>query len=163
METNILRLFPDALAEVFKEVGVFPVRVSDADSKKKDYELVCSLGITGDIHGYLILKSNLSSARDFIDRMALHVSMDMEEKEFGPVHKAAMAELTNQISGRATMKLSENGFDCSITPPTIITGSNVYSDILNLERTLNQEIRGEFGSFVLFVGIKNAKKRFQNS
>ena len=132
--------------------------VADFAQPVKEYELICSLGLTGDLQGYLILRSDIRSAANLVARMASHLGMEMEEKNFGQLHKAAIGELTNQISGRATMKLSENGIDCNITPPTIITGTNVYTEIFNLLCSLNKKIEGEFGSLNLFVGIKNAKK-----
>ena len=158
MNVMTLQLFSDASVEIIREASSSSVRISDSTQKMKDFEIVCSLGITGDLQGYLILRSMLPSAAKFVAAMAAHLGMDMEEKNFGPLHKAAIAELTNQISGRATQKLSEKGLDCNITPPTIITGKNVYSEILNLESSLNKKIEGDFGEFNLFVGIRNAKK-----
>lgn len=157
-----LKLFSDALVEVFQEVGVSPVSVSPLEKAANRYELVSSLGITGDMHGYLVLKSSLSSAKEFVGIMAAHMGMDVEENDFGQFHKAAIGEITNQISGRATMLLAENGYDCLITPPTIVTGSNVYMEIPHLEFAKSEKIEGNFGSFGLFVGIKNVKKLDKN-
>jgi chemotaxis protein CheX len=152
-----LKIFSKALQEVFNEVGVSETSVVPMDSSQNQFELVSSLGITGDIQGYLILKAELRSAKRFVEIMTSHMGMDLEEEGFGTIHKAAIAEITNQISGRATMLLSDEGFDCSITPPTIVTGSNIFMQIPNLDMTLSERIEGSFGFFGLFIGIKNVK------
>ena len=158
MSSLNLKIFSQALQEVFNEVGVTATTVRPLDPAEGQFELVSSLGLTGDIQGYLIIKSSLKSATRFVEIMTSHMGMEMEENGFGAYHKAAIAEITNQISGRATMILSEEGFDCSITPPTIVTGSNIFMQIPNLEMSASEKIEGDFGFFGLFIGIKNVKK-----
>jgi chemotaxis protein CheX len=163
MSTINLKVFSKALQEIFNEVGVSKTSVRTMISTQDQFELVSSLGITGDMQGYLILKAELKSAKRFVEIISTHMGMEMEEEGFGTYHKAAIAEITNQISGRATMLLSEEGFDCSITPPTIVTGNNIYMQIPNLDMTLSEKIEGDFGFFGFFVGVKNVKKLDDNS
>src|SRR5262249_27973060 len=46
-------------------------------------------------------------------------------KVFDSFVASAVAELGNMISGNALMALSDSGYVCDITPPTIIRGANV--------------------------------------
>jgi chemotaxis protein CheX len=157
MSTLDLGIFSAALKEVFCEVGIDPIKVTPRDTAEKtSHEVVSSLGITGDLHGYLILKIDYSSGMNFVKCISEFMGMEVEETEFGKYHRAAIAEITNQISGRATMLLSKAGFDCMITPPTIITGSDIYTDLLHFDDYYRAEIAGNFGKIDLSVGLKKS-------
>ncbi len=143
--------------EVLKETGFPEVRLEDSSPVEK-IEVVSSVGITGDIYGYFIIQTDKKNAQSFVD--ILMESMGMEpEAEFGSLTREAIGEITNQISGRSTILLSQNGVDCDITPPTVMTGSNLLSTISNTEVNITKYINGEFGSIGVYVGVKIIRKR----
>lgn len=153
MNTNDLDAFTEATKAVFSEIG-FEITISEGSIDPKTVELVANIGITGDIKGFLILKSDLSSADNFIAKMLSNLGMSTEEEDFGQFHKEAMGEVLNQISGRSTMLLEGKGIQCDITPPTLIIGNNIFSEPADAVYVLNKSLSGDFGLFNLYVGIK---------
>ncbi len=153
MKKHDLELFLQATSNVFNEIG-FQIILEGFTEHVPSTELVANIGITGDIKGFLILKSDLASAQNFITGMLLNLNMHTDEKEFGQFHKEAMGEVLNQISGRSTMLLEKRGIQCDITPPTLIIGKNINSNPPDSQYSLNRYISGDFGLFNFYVGIK---------
>ena len=154
MKIEDLDLFTEATKKVFEEVG-FEISVSDTVKTGNNTEIVANIGITGDAKGFLILKSDIASASNFIKKMLANLGMHSEEEAgFGQFHKEAMGELLNQISGRSMMLLEKNGYCCDITPPTLIIGENIFSKPADARYVLNKSLTGSYGLFTLYVGIK---------
>lgn len=123
-------------------------------------DVISTIGLTGDIKGYFMLRADLESARSFTTLMARNLGIPQEEDGPGPLgrlRKEAIGEISNQIAGRAIMLLADQGYDCNITPPTIITGDNVYTDMVNFDKILTYLISGTFGKMTVFVGMKKGK------
>ncbi len=154
--SNYLESFTDALQQIIEEIGFSKTTITDS-TNDGNVEIVASVGITGDLQGFMLLRSDIQSARLFIDKMLQNMGMENEETEgFGQFHKEAIGEVVNQVSGRSTMMLADKSIDCNITPPTIVSGANIYTDLRSCESSLNKEVNGIFGSFNLFVGIKSS-------
>ena len=83
------------------------------------------------------------------------MGMEQEINHKDPMFKETFAELLNQLGGRTTIKLSENGFDTDITPPTILKGDNIYINTNSYGSTAIIKISGKFGDIGLFVGLTN--------
>ena len=152
-----LDVFPQALTEVLGEIGFEKTTVTDSETPfGTSTEIIASVGITGAMQGYMMLNASLESAKKFVDKMMYNIGMEIEEDGFGQFHKEAIGEMVNQFSGRSAMILHEmDNTDCNITPPTIITGNNIYADMTNLVASLSKEIKGDFGSVQIFIGIKD--------
>ena len=155
MEEKDLELFIEATTAIFNEIG-FEVSVTEPDINSVfAADVVANIGITGEIKGFLILKSNLAGAHAFITKMLSNLNMETEEDDFGQFHKEALGEVLNQISGRSTMLLEGRNIHCDITPPTLIIGSRIQSNPADSEYTLNRYLSGDFGIFNFYVGVKN--------
>lgn len=87
--------------------------------------IVC--GITGPIEGLVIYGMSMITADKIASRM-----IGAPVVTFDQLAASAIAELGNMISGTATGMLSNEGFVCEITPPTIIRGTNVRITTLDL-------------------------------
>jgi len=147
--------FFDGCVSVLQETGFPDITLADSGSLKKT-ELVSSVGVTGDINGYFIIQSDKENAKSFVDTLLTNMGMDLEE-EFGFFTREAMGEITNQISGRSTILLSNHGIDCDITPPTVMTGVNLISTVNNTEVNKTKFIQGSFGIISVYVGVKIIK------
>jgi chemotaxis protein CheX len=77
-------------------------------------------GVTGSIQGAVIYGMSLLTADKIASKM-----IGQPIKTFDQLAASAIAELGNMISGNAMTMLSEMGWSCDITPPTIIRGTNV--------------------------------------
>jgi len=156
--SDYLGLFTDALREIVTEIGFQDLAIDGGKSKIDSAELVASVGITGDLQGFMMLQTDMASARSFVSKMLANMGIDEEEEEgFGQFHKEAIGEIVNQVSGRSTMMLADHRIDCNITPPTIIAGRNIYSDVSSCEASIAHTIKGSFGNIGLFVGIKKSQ------
>ena len=154
MNFNNLDLFIKAAEEIFREIGFSELNVSDINSSEEKYELIANIGITGDISGFLLIRSDLESSMNFINRMLLNMGMDAEKPTFGKFHKEAFGEILNQISGRTAMLLENIGVNCNITPPTILMGNNISMGSYVASELVHKKISGKFGSFDLLIGAK---------
>ena len=153
MHVTSLEMFIDAAKAIFVEIGFLDLKINTAGNNNK-YDIIASIGITGEFTGFLIIRSNLQSSMNFINKMLSNIGIEAKETNFGQFHKEAFGEILNQISGRATMLLESNGINSNITPPTILTGSNISINTYDAVETLHKNIEGTFGSFNLLVGIK---------
>lgn len=154
MENKYLSVFQQSITEVFEEMGFGKLEVAQFDEKEYSYEVVSTVGLTGDIQGYVMFQTDMNSAKSFIREMVENMGMEIEEEKFGDFHREALGEITNQLSGRSAVLLEDAGYDCDITPPTIITGTNIYMDMINLQDSVSLLTTGGFGNFRFFVGIK---------
>lgn len=77
-------------------------------------------GITGPIRGHVIYGMNMKVADGIASLM-----IGQTITSFDALAASAIAELGNMISGNAMSLLAAQGYDCDITPPTIIRGTNV--------------------------------------
>ena len=75
------------------------------------------------------------------------------QDEFGIPQKEAIYEVINLFAGRSLMLLSEKNIDCSLTPPTIITGQKISPFMYEIQYSTNLFFTGDFGNISLFVGI----------
>ena len=155
--SDYLDCFTEALHQIVQEIGFSDAAIDDTVNADLNVEIVASVGITGNLKGFMLIRSDIVSARNFIDKMLENMGMPNDEDgEFGQFHKEAIGEIVNQVSGRSTMMLAERKIDCNITPPTILSGANIYIDLRSCESSISRGIRGSFGFLNLLVGIKNA-------
>lgn len=157
MVDDITSYFIEAAKEIFSEIGFDRTTFNETGETPLPYEIVVNVGITGDLIGYLILKSSIDSANKLVSRMLDNMGMPDEEPDFGPFKKEAMGEILNQLSGRSTMKLSDDGIDCDITPPTIIKGENIFIDVSSLELIDSVLCESDFGKLEVFMALKKVK------
>ena len=77
-------------------------------------------GVTGQIEGQVIYGMSMQTA----DKVA-SVMLGQPVLTFDQLAASAIGELGNMVTGNASALLSEAGFQCDITPPSIVRGGNV--------------------------------------
>ena len=87
--------------------------------------IVC--GVTGQVQGQVIFGMSMVVADKIAGTM-----LGQPIKTFDQLAASAIAELGNMISGHAMSLLSDAGYLCDITPPTIIRGTNVKISTLSI-------------------------------
>ena len=105
MNLNNLDLFILAAKEIFEEIGFTDLNIEDCDIKDPKYNLIANIGVTGDISGFLLIRSDIQSSMNFINKMLSNMGMEALESDFWKFHKEAFGEVLNQISGRSVMRL----------------------------------------------------------
>jgi chemotaxis protein CheX len=111
--------------------------------------VVC--GVTGQAHGQVIYGMSLTTADKIASQM-----LGQPIKTFDQLAASAIAELGNMISGHAMSKLSEGGYLCDITPPTIIRGKDVKISTLSIPAIVIPLVT-EQGEMFITVGLQGRK------
>ncbi len=106
--------------------GLGPMRAQPSTFTSRQCNVVC--GVTGQVQGQVIYGMSLQTAEGVASAML----------GGQPVHgldalaSSALGELGNMISGHAMQHLSEAGWVCDITPPTIIQGGDVQISTVSI-------------------------------
>ncbi|AGB40558.1 putative inhibitor of MCP methylation, CheC [Halobacteroides halobius DSM 5150] len=79
-----------------------------------------SIGVTGSLEGFIYFSMEEDTALNIVTKMS-----GMEINEFDDLSRSAIGELANIITGNSTTKLSDLGYQCDITPPSIAIGDNM--------------------------------------
>lgn len=111
--------------------------------------IVC--GVTGQVQGQVIYGMSMTVADKIASTM-----LGQPIKVFDQLAASAIAELGNMISGHAMAKLSEAGYICDITPPTIIRGTNVKISTLSIPAIVIPMTTDQ-GEVSITVGIQGRK------
>ncbi|BDI28876.1 chemotaxis protein CheX [Capsulimonas corticalis] len=154
MKVEYINPFVEASFSVMEMVlGNRPVKgnlaMQPATFTSQQCNVVC--GVTGQVQGQVIYGMSLQVA----DKIATTM-LGQPIKVFDQLAASAIAELGNMISGNAMSKLSEAGFICDITPPTIIRGTNVKISTLSIPAIVIP-ITLEQGELSITVGLQGRK------
>ena len=84
-------------------------------------------GVTGGIEGQVLYGMSLITADKIASQM-----IGEPIRTFDQYAASAIAELANMITGNAMSLLAQAGYNCVITPPTIIRGTNVNVSTLSI-------------------------------
>lgn len=93
-----------------------------------DHEVfIVMLGITGRLHGQVMLVMNVKTACDIASKMM----MGMEVNELNDMARSALGELMNMMMGNAMTNFSEMGILLDITPPTMMKTKSINLNVSN--------------------------------
>jgi len=106
------------------------------------------MGVTGQVEGQVIYGMSLITA----DKIA-SMMLGQPVRTFDQLAASAIGELGNMITGNASSLLSIQGYQCDITPPSIVRGSNVKITTLAIP-SLVVPIRLPIGEIELTVCLK---------
>ncbi|MBA7671817.1 hypothetical protein ES703_79980 [subsurface metagenome] len=157
MNQFIFDSFTEAIVIVFSENRLGRITINDSRDSDQMQEVITHIGISGAIRGNLILKTDFKSAARLVGTILEEMELQAADQDsFGELHRTAMGEIANQISGRAITILSTHKIDCHITPPTIITGRKITYQLSDSDSSVYKKIQGRFGAIWFALGIKNS-------
>ncbi len=143
---------------VLGEIGFKGIRITEnrrLPSGRGDDNILAMTGIVGSLRGHFMIRFRSEDALSFVEHLTGHLGMDNESD--ARYRKAAIAEMANQLAGRAMAALADSGIDCMVTPPTIITGSSLGAALPEADDRCVFSARGQFGRFHCIVALKNSK------
>lgn len=156
MDEGLVESFAIAAKEVFREIGL---DVSQSGSSKDpgpetDARLifVATVGILGDARGSLLLRLDRFTASNIV--AAMYRSVGLADRQPSEIAEGAIAEIANQICGRAVTILSRRSVDCDITPPAVISGTDLTSSLPGSVGLAYRFVEGSFGSLFISLGLK---------
>ncbi len=133
-------------AEVRAEIERGPVRLEKSGTTSK--AITVALGVTGAIRGAVFYSLSEETARSIVSEM-----MGEPVPIFDGLAESAIGELGNVITGMATTNLEAEGFNCNISPPTLVIGKGVYISTLDFHRLI-MPIHTQFGELEINVALK---------
>lgn len=105
-------------------------------------------GVVGDVEGQVIYGMSLATA----DRIASQM-MGMTIATFDELAASAIAELGNMITGNASALLTDAGYVCDITPPSLMRGARIQMSTLQIPALIVPVIL-DIGQLEITVSLK---------
>jgi chemotaxis protein CheX len=125
MRLEFVKPFIDCTSELFRELLGPSVDVNSMSMRPGPVagrEVMAIISLTGKAQGRVIFDMDLFTAVQVAGHMMGEPSPGMT-----PLVRSSIAELASMAIGRAISKINDEGTELSMSPPTIITGSNLVS------------------------------------
>jgi chemotaxis protein CheX len=151
---DILAAFVEAVTQVFRDTDIAIESVDPGDVFGSDAQVITSVGVTGDLRGIFMLRTDMAGAAGILKAMTGGIRLHIAHDRLSEIQLAAIAEISNQIAGRAITLLSDLDLHCDITPPAVLAARQLQSLVPDLAETFRQTIRGPFGRLTIFLGIQ---------
>jgi len=126
--------FVDAAAEVLQAEVQLTVKRGELSLQKSSMtlnDITVLLSLVGAVQGVVIYELSAQTGLSLVSRI-----LGQEFKEMNALAQSGVAELGNVITGRATVKLSSEGYSLDISPPTLIQGKGVQISTLDFSRVV---------------------------
>ena len=123
MRVEYINPFVEAAFNVLKEVLGEEVKRGELFLKSTSQPVLgvaAIVGLAGDVEGRVLFDMSKETALAVASKMNGETLQEMDD-----LGKATITELANMITGQAVTKLHELGFKFDLTPPAIITGTNM--------------------------------------
>ena len=134
MNVKFMNPFVDAAAEVLRAECDLTTQKSNLSLQKLALtadDVTVMISLIGQVQGVVLYGLSVSTCLGLVSRV-----MGQEFTEFDNLAQSGIAELGNVITGRATIKLSQAGFQSNISPPTLIIGKGVTISTLDFARVV---------------------------
>jgi chemotaxis protein CheX len=154
MNVKFLNPFVDAAADVLMaeaKVNINKGTVTLQKSALTTDEVTVLINLIGQVQGVVLFGLSEHLGMELVSKM-----MGQTFKEFDNLAQSGVAELGNVISGRATVMLSEAGYQSTISPPTMITGKGVQISTLDFPRIV-VPLSCEFGDMVIHLALRESQ------
>ena len=125
MRLDFVRIFVDSTSQLIRELIGPSVDVHSMAMKPSPVagrEVMAIIGLTGEAQGRVIFDMDLFTAVQLAGHLLGEQSPGMT-----PLVRSSIAELASMAIGRAISRINDEGTKLSMSPPTIITGSNLVS------------------------------------
>ncbi len=154
MQQRILEAFIEAVRQVFRETDIPIDSVEPGDPPGYEDQVISSVGLTGDVKGIFMLRTDTAGASGILKAMAGGVRLPIKDDRLNEIQMAAFGEFSNQIAGRAITLLESLRLTCDITPPAVLAAPQLQSLVPDLASSHRRTVLGAFGRLTLFLGIQ---------
>jgi len=151
MNVKFLNPFVEAAYEVLKtetgqEIARGDLRLENGVYVTDDATVILSL--VGAVEGTVFYSMNNETAMKMASLM-----MGESFDSFGYLAQSGIAELGNMITGRASMKLSDAGYESTISTPSLIMGKGASISTLDFPR-LVVPLNTAAGPFMIHLALR---------
>lgn len=156
MNVKFLNPFIESAFEVLQaEVGVSLTR-GDLSLDKLPYvtdDVTVILSLVGQVQGTVFYGMAAGTAIEFGSRM-----LGERLRELDGLAQSGVAELGNVITGRASVKLSEAGYESTISPPTLLVGAGARISTLDVPRLI-VPLASDIGAVTIQLALREGTAR----
>ncbi len=153
MNVKFLNPFVDAANEVLMAEASMKVTRGSLTLQKSAMtasDVTVLLTLVGQVQGVVLYGMSTSTALKIVSRM-----MGQDFAEFDNLAQSGVAELGNVITGCATIKLAEVGYEATISPPTVIEGRGVKISTLDFSRIV-VPLTTEAGDIIIHLALRES-------
>jgi chemotaxis protein CheX len=151
MNVKFLNPFVEAATEVIESETSIVLQRGDLGLEKSPYQtddITVIIAMVGAVYG------NVLYSMSYITAVALASRMLGEKLEaFDALAQSGIAELGNVITGRASVKLADAGYESTISPPTLVVGKGIQISTLDRPR-LVVPFNSESGPVVIHLALR---------
>jgi chemotaxis protein CheX len=151
MNVRYLNPFIEAAAEVLHaEVGASITRgpVTLHRSLYTARDVTVTLSLIGRVDGMVLYGLSTATALQLVSCMMGDTLCDMDE-----LAQSGIAELGNVITGRASIKLAQAGYECNISTPTVILGADTRIATPELQ-LLAVPLQTQYGDIDILLALR---------
>ena len=151
MNVKFLNPFLDAVVDVMQsEVGIPSNRgnLSMQKSSLTTSEVTVMISIIGQVQGVVLYGMSKMTSLGIVSRI-----LGQEFTEFDNLAQSGIGELGNVISGKATVNLSDAGFQTTISPPTLLVGQGAQISTLDFSRIV-VPFATELGDIIVHLAVR---------
>lgn len=160
MNVKYLIPFVEAAYEVLFAEANCKMKRGDLSLEKSAYitdDLTVIISLVGDVEGTVFYSLPRKTALWIVTSM-----MGENITELTSLAQSGIAELGNVITGRASVKLSQAGFQSTISPPTLLLGKGATISTLDFPRVV-VPLEGEAGMMVIHLALREASRKGHNA
>jgi chemotaxis protein CheX len=160
MNVKFLNPFVEAAFEVLPaEAGVSLVR-GELALDKHPYvtdDVTVILSLVGQVQGTVFYSMAATTALEVSSRM-----LGERLTQLDGLAQSGVAELGNVITGRASVKLAEAGYESTISPPTLLVGRGARISTLDFARLI-VPLGSELGTVTIQLALRETAGRGLNT
>ena len=153
MNVKFLNPFTEAVQMVLEAECSLSVQRGPLTMQKSSMtaeEVTVLINLVGQVEGTVLYGMNVQTALNLVSRV-----MGQEFPELNDLARSGVAELGNVITGQATIKLSQAGYESQISPPTMIEGKDVEISTLDFQRIV-VPMTTETGDIIVHLGLRES-------
>jgi chemotaxis protein CheX len=156
MNVKFLNPFIEATYEVVQAETGLQITRGELSLEKSAYytdEVTVIISLVGRVEGNVFYSLAQKTAIAMASRM-----LGETLAEFNNLAQSGIAELGNVITGRASVKLAEAGYDSTISPPALLLGKGAMISTLDMAR-LVVPLESEHGAIRIHLALREGRNR----
>ena len=156
MDVKFLNPFVEAAFEVLQAETGLRISRGELSLEKASYytdEVTVIISLVGRVEGNVFYSLAQATAVVLASRM-----LGEPLNEFNTLAQSGIAELGNVITGRASVKLSEAGYNSTISPPALLLGKGAIISTLDMAR-LVVPLESEQGTVKIHLALREGINR----
>lgn len=154
MNVNFLNPFVEAAFEVLKAETGLAIQRGELSLEKSVYQMedvTVIIALIGSVEGTVLYSMSNQTALALADAM-----MGENLQSFDSLAQSGIAELGNMITGRASVKLSEAGYEVTMSPPAMLLGKGATISTLDFPRLI-VPLDMEYGRIRIHLALREGK------